>query len=185
MNLIRRVYLGVRRLTLRLVKRYETGSVLKNTPKPSSRGKPPATDDGDLRATYINSALDRAPNDFILYRIIGNDLPPRHMKGQSRRNLEFILDHEIELERCRKMWIVNRIVDREEEQAILDILREREQTYIRIPFDLDEYVRCAWDVEGLPWPGFTFSEQFSALDVDAKGRAFYRLYRNKIGRAHV
>lgn len=34
------------------------------------------------------------PDTFVLYRIIGNDLPPRHRVGQGRDSLRFILEME-------------------------------------------------------------------------------------------
>ena len=50
---------------------------------------------------------------FLLARIIGNDLEPRHRKGQSFDNVLFILDNEPAFEDCEKFWIVNRITDRD------------------------------------------------------------------------
>ena len=38
-------------------------------------------DDMGLRSQYESSALAQCNHDFILYRIIGNDLPPRHERG--------------------------------------------------------------------------------------------------------
>ena len=73
-------------------------------------------------------------HNFVIYRILGNDLPPRHRKGQTKENLQFILKHEPSLPRCEKRWVVNRIVAREQEEAIITILQDNHQNYIHIPF---------------------------------------------------
>ena len=43
------------------------------------------------------SLLEQEEVEFILYRAIGNDLPPRHASGQSYTNVKFILENENEL----------------------------------------------------------------------------------------
>ncbi|WFP65107.1 hypothetical protein [Mesorhizobium sp. WSM4904] len=73
----------------------------------------------------------------MLVRIIGNDLEPRHRKGQSHDNVRFVLDNEPELPDCEKFWIVNRIVDPDEEARIVDLLQSRGQSFHTIPFELD------------------------------------------------
>lgn len=80
---------------------------------------------------------------IVLYRILGNDLPPRHKRGQTYTNLKFILQHEPPLINCQKKWIVNRVVDFREEEKILRLLEEYKQPFIRIPFSLQEYVFCS------------------------------------------
>ncbi|HWA48278.1 MAG TPA: alginate lyase family protein [Dongiaceae bacterium] len=124
---------------------------------PSTRQQPPrfqpTLDLDALRADYVASGLASEPDRFVLYRIIGNDLPPRHRKGSARANLHFILKHEPELADCEKRWIVNRIIDRAEERAIIDLLERRGQAYLHIPFDLDEYARIGWDLDGFPERG--------------------------------
>jgi hypothetical protein len=76
---------------------------------------------------------------ILLYRILGNDLPPRHKRGQTYENLEFILKYEPNFPNCRKKWIINRIFDRKVERKIVKLLEKYRQSYIRIPFVLDEY----------------------------------------------
>jgi hypothetical protein len=107
-------------------------------------------DERSLKALYHDSGLDRRADDFVLYRIIGNDLYPRHAIGQSRQNVEFVLDHEPKLANCECRWVVNRIVDPEEEGRIIALLEARSQPYLHIPFDPDEYRRIGWDFDCLP-----------------------------------
>lgn len=81
--------------------------------------------------------------EFVLHRILGNDLPPRHEVGQTYRNCRFILDHEPWFENCEKRWIVNRIINEEEERQIVALLEQYDQPHTLIPFRLEEYARVA------------------------------------------
>ncbi len=128
---------------------------------------------------YSQSALAGEPDTFVLYRIIGNDLPPRHSIGQSRQNVRFILDHEPSFPHCEKRWVVNRISDPEEERAILALLEERGQPYLHIPFVGAEYARLDWDFDQLPQPDFLDTAMFADLTVDARKRALAATYRHK------
>lgn len=117
------------------------------------------------------AGLADRPDDFVLYRILGNDLAPRHRKGQTRTNLGLILAHEPEFENCQKRWIVNRITDPAEEALIIDLLERSGQVYSRVPFDLDEYAGIGWTGAGFSEPGFFLSKAYDALDPDARARA--------------
>ncbi|MFH7321144.1 hypothetical protein ACHHRT_11120 [Desulfurivibrio sp. D14AmB] len=115
----------------------------------------------------------------MLYRIIGNDLVPRHSKGQSRANLSFILKNEADFPGCEKRFVVNRIVDSEEERAIIALLESSGKPFIHIPFVWDEYRSIPWD------NSFEFekykpgSRLFSRLSEGEQGRVIMRLYRHK------
>lgn len=87
---------------------------------------------------------------FVLYRILGNNLPPRHGIGQTFGNLKFILNHEPIFPDCEKRWVVNRIVDQDQEEQIISLLDKHGQKYIHIPFVLDEYAEQPYDIDGLP-----------------------------------
>lgn len=77
----------------------------------------------------------RTQKRLTLYRILGNDLPPRHVAGQTRDNLEAILKLEPPLIGTRKVWVINRVVDADEESRMLDILQSRRLDYIHFPPD--------------------------------------------------
>ena len=63
-------------------------------------------------------------NSIVLYRLIGNDMPPLEIKGQLLSNTKYALEHEREtLPRTRKRWILNRIVDSEIHDQILGMLQ--------------------------------------------------------------
>lgn len=144
----------------------------------SLRNARPDNEDA-LRAAYQSNPLRTQPDTFVLYRILGNDLYPRHRKGQSRENLRFVLENEPPLPGCEKRWIVNRIVDPDEEQRIIELLTAHGQEYIRIPFVADEYRRIGWDLELLPTPDFLQSEAFRNLSTEEQERVRIATYRLK------
>lgn len=74
-----------------------------------------------------------------LYRIIGNDLPPRHEIGQSLRNVSFILDNEPKFEDCDRFWVINRIYDKAARQLVLNELETAGESYFEIPFEIKDY----------------------------------------------
>jgi len=123
--------------------------------------------------------MDAAEDRFALIRVIGNDLVPRHRKGQARENLAFILDHEPDLPGCTRGWIVNRIADGQEERAILDLLEAHGQEYRRIPFDAGAYARIGYDFSLFPEPGFLVSPAALALDERERLRATAQACRLK------
>lgn len=116
---------------------------------------------------------------FALYRILGNDLPPRHYRGQTVDNLRFILQYEPPLHNCQKKWIVNKIVDLAQEKAILKLLDETHQSYTYLPFDEAAYARVPFDFESFLEPDFLRSETFRQLDTNSSMWAADRPYRLK------
>jgi glycosyltransferase involved in cell wall biosynthesis len=104
-----------------------------------------------LESEYINKWIrsQLKKDNFVLYRIIGNDLVPRHKKGQSRENIQFILENEPALPRCEKRFIINRIIDPDELAAIKALLEKYNMPYTVIPFDKKEYDRIGLDTSVL------------------------------------
>lgn len=144
---------------------------------PIDRGPPPQPDPAELRRA---APADAAADDtFALYRIIGNELPPRHGQGQNLRSLEFQLAHEPDLPGCEKTWVLNRIVDPAMEQALIERLEKAGRRWLRIPFDSDEYARIGWDHEGLPSRDFLDSRAFRRLSAEQQASARLRVYRHK------
>lgn len=166
----------------RLRRRVRDGTPLWVSPVPvaqaQERDRPP-TDPEAVLTRYRESPVTKEPDDFVLYRIIGNDLPPRHEVGQARRNLAFILEHEPELRRCDKRFIVNRIVDDEEERKIVELLEEADVRYLRIPFDWEEYAETPLDTVGVPERYAPQSRRYAWLREDEQRRVRARLYRHK------
>ena len=147
--------------------------------QPLDRGISPHHDPQALAAAYQLTPLAAEPERFVLYRILGNDLPPRHRLGQTQDNLRFILEHEPELDSCEKRFVVNRIVDPAEENAILRLLGDAGRPYLHIPFNAEEYRCLHWDREGVPKAYLPDGSGFAALAPAERWRVLMRLYRHK------
>ncbi|QSB05068.1 alginate lyase family protein [Natronoglycomyces albus] len=119
------------------------------------------------------------PDTFALYRIIGNDLPPRHKENQTLENIGFILENEEEFENCQKHWIVNRIADPATEADIIALLDEHGASYIRIPFDLDEYAAAEWNFSGMTNEHRSYRPTFSNIKSSSQLRAKEHPYHYK------
>jgi len=144
-----------------------------------NRGSLPRIDPDALKRSYEQSPLGQMPDSFVLYRIIGNDLVPRHRKGQSRDNLRFILENEPDLSECEKRFVVNRIVDSREEETILAMLRESGYSHVHIPFSWEEYRKVSWDIQGVPYEYAPYTQRFASLNPAEQSRVMMRLYRYK------
>lgn len=146
---------------------------------PSDRTQQVNFNPAQLAADYRASPIAEATDNFVLYRIIGNDLPPRHSKGQTRDNVAWLLAHEPELERCEKYWVVNRIVDPREEEAVLQLLEGAGQSVVHVPFSWDEYEQLTLDTQAIPEEYRPGGSQFERLREDQQSRVMMRLYRHK------
>jgi hypothetical protein len=132
-----------------------------------------------LQKEYSSNPLSDDPESFILYRILGNDLPPRHKRGQSVENLRFILNREAGFDHCEKKWILNRIVSKETEAELIALLEGRDQSYIRIPFVADEYRAIDLDLSFLSQGDFFKSDDFKSLNENEQKRIICALHRHR------
>ena len=69
----------------------------------------------------------------IIIRILGNDLNGLHGSNQTYNNLKFTLENEPQFENCDKMFILNRIIDKEKKQKYIELLNKYKTKYIEIP----------------------------------------------------
>ena len=76
---------------------------------------------------------------FIFYRILGNDIPLRHQKGQTFSNLRIIFEREQDFPDVEKHWIINRIVDPGQENRIISFLEKNTQKYHVIKFNARKF----------------------------------------------
>lgn len=133
----------------------------KGVTRPPPPVRPLVTD--SIKRIRTDDTVAREPDDFLIYRIIGNDLPPRHAEGQALRNLEFILSYEPAFPGCEKRWIVNRVSDPIEERRIIELLNVHRQPYVVIPFDINEYRRTGLDFTVFPEPGLFWPSRYRKL----------------------
>ncbi len=143
----------------------------------------PDPDIAALRAQYHARGLQQEPDTFVFYRIIGNDLYPRHEVGQSLRNVQFILEHEPAFPDCEKRWVVNRIIDREAEAAVLALLDREGQCYLHMPFDWQDYAAQDWDFSGFTADAPWLYEPEDSMSARMRLRAETRLRRLKVNYA--
>lgn len=119
----------------------------------------------------MKSESQSSADSFVLYRILGNDLPPLHGLGQTLHNLRFILDREPPLPGLDKRWIVNRITDPEIETQVIALLDDRSQHFIRLDFDLDLYRTLQPDYSHFTeqdFDDFFAGRDFVDIDSDSK-----------------
>ncbi|KAI8138393.1 alginate lyase-domain-containing protein [Fennellomyces sp. T-0311] len=116
---------------------------------------------------------------LLLYRIIGNDLPPRHKEGQTLSNLHFILEHEPAFPNTRKIFLLNRISDPANEAAVIRLLEKYRMEYIRIPFMEEEYKQLDFRLEHFTEPDFLHSDDYRRFSKVAKLRALDYIYHDK------
>ena len=138
-----------------------------------------ALDDAELRWRDLIEDRIREDDTFALYRIIGNDLPPRHKEGQGERNLHFLLEHEPDLEGCEKRYVVNRIVDPAVEERILHLLDTHRASYLHLPFDRSAYRRIGWRVSDFQRPGVLYGSTHDRMLAVSRTRAIDHAYHDK------
>ncbi|KAF9976744.1 hypothetical protein BGZ73_007969 [Actinomortierella ambigua] len=141
------------------------------------QSNPKPFEESSHRVKSTQTPLD--PESIVLYRILGNDLPPRHRPGQTLSNVRFILEHEPDFAKTTKVWVLNRIVDPLAEHAIVQLLEHHRQEYIRIPFRESEYLKQDYRLEDFPQPDFFSSEDYAAFSKVAKLRVLDYTYHDK------
>ena len=135
--------------------------------------------EADWKWEYLVEEQWRWADTFLLYRIIGNDLPPRHTRGQALENVRFILENEPTLEGCEKHWIVNRIVDESYERKVIDLLEEFDQPYLVIPFRWEEYRKVGWRLQDFEEPGITMGRKVPGVKARDYHVAIDHVYHDK------
>lgn len=158
-----------RRWLLRSTSQFKASTSRSQALVPTSRGSDP---------TDLLTAEDRGSR-FVLYRIIGNDLYPRHNEGQSLANLRFILEHESQFEGCEKRWLLNRIRDQSKLQGLIDVLESYGYGYDVIPFEMEAFKAAPWDWNVLPSPDYFVSKAYLRLNRSQREGFEVALYRNK------
>ena len=116
---------------------------------------------------------------FVLYRIVGNDLYPRHDAGQSLANLRFILEHEPALEGCEKRWLLNRVRDPAKLELLTTLLDRHGYGYDLIPFEPEAFAAVPWDWGVLPTRDFLGSVGYRQLLRHQRESYQLALFRQK------
>ncbi|MFN9245282.1 MAG: alginate lyase family protein [Cyanobacteriota bacterium] len=129
----------------------------------------------------------RGEPEAILYRILTSDRPPLIPAGNTYNQLQFLLEHEPEHPGLAKRWLLNRLPDPSQREALVGLLEEHRQSWSEIPFDPPAYADCWSDIGNLPehlhpwghdFPQRPALEQAEVLAYLARNKNLYLLNRN-------
>ena len=70
-----------------------------------------------------------------IWRILGNEMPPRDNHGRRMEVLKEILEQEPELEGAQKWYVVNRLANIPWRRCIVEMLDRHNAHYVTVPFD--------------------------------------------------
>ncbi len=125
----------------------------------------------------------QATQHFTIARIIGNDLPPRQAKGQSLRNLRYILENEPNFQNCEKVFVLNRLLDPAEEASACAMIEAAGHRVLRREFSCQDYRALRLDRGSLERQPQITSDAFLALPKTEQFYRFFQLCRAKIAYA--
>lgn len=115
----------------------------------------------------------------VLYRILGNDLPPWHAPGQTLAHLRTILSQEPELPGLEKRWLLNRIVSPTVEADLRAMIEAAGHRVDVIPFRPEEYRQTWTDITGIPAEWHPWNDAFASLDPNDQLRGVAYIARHK------
>jgi len=88
---------------------------------------------------------------FGLYRILGNDLPPRHGTEQTLMNTQWMLENEFDPENTEKVFILNRIFNPEKLENLKRLLTDAKKEYIELPFEIEKFRALKTDLDRIKY----------------------------------
>ena len=142
-----------------------------------------------LRFLTLASSLSRpdvpenVAGSVIIARVVGNDLFPRHGKGQMLTNLRFILEHEPNFTDVTKLFILNRLTDANEQKEAQRLIAEYGHEVLVLPFVADEYAALGWNLEPFGSLDFFTSPEFYSHGFQSQMRKKILACRPKINYA--
>jgi hypothetical protein len=103
----------------------------------------------DLKNIKNKNYLTKKGNfkyDLILYRIIGNDMPPLQGDGQLIKNVKYIVENEKIREGFKRIWVLNRIHDSQKLNKIKTFLETKKEEYKEIEFVYEEFINQKFNI---------------------------------------
>jgi hypothetical protein len=76
---------------------------------------------------------------ILLWRILGNDMVPRHSATHVEDNLKYILDNEEPFAGCEKRFFLNRILDKRKEEKYHELITKQGYKVSLLQFDPEVY----------------------------------------------
>ncbi|RLN83702.1 hypothetical protein BBJ28_00005790 [Nothophytophthora sp. Chile5] len=94
-----------------------------------------------------NVSQPASPPTYMLARVIGNALPPRHDPARALQNLRFILEHErLADDGLATHWVLNRLAEPEAARQIRELLTDFGAEFTELPLELEAYARTPFHV---------------------------------------
>lgn len=88
---------------------------------------------------------------YLIARIVGNSLPPRHSASSNLRTTEYIIRREPRFQDSERIWIVNKLVSQQEKSALTGLLEQYGEKFIDLPFDEKAHYDEFLDITGIPF----------------------------------
>jgi hypothetical protein len=131
----------------------------------------------ELRRRWIVASQRSVDSTFLgrlptvtLCRIIGNDLFPRHQRGQALANLRTILETESNPFGWSKLFVLNRIVDPSVVEQAVELILEAGHSVEVIPFEAETYQSLRYRPDAFGGKAYFSSQQFLAKDPFCQDR---------------
>ncbi|MGJ8514022.1 hypothetical protein [Carnimonas bestiolae] len=102
--------------------------------------------------------LKDRPSKAALIRIIGNAIPELHHSTQSVSNVKHIVERESTPSRFDKFFVLNRLVDKEEEKYLKDYLESNGFHVSVISFSLSAFKKVGYSLSAIPDAAFWFKK---------------------------
>lgn len=84
-------------------------------------------------------------NKILIMRILGNDLEGLHGSNQTLTNLKFTLENEPNFNNVDKVYLLNRIYDKQKLNSIKKMIKQYNYKYVEIPFELEKFRNIKYD----------------------------------------
>ncbi|WP_432785225.1 hypothetical protein AAJV73_00755 [Cyanobium sp. BSA11S] len=132
-----------------------------------------------MQAKLFTAATVQMRPTIVLYRIIGNPLPPRHSPEDTINELKFILEYEPDYEGIEKRWLLNRVFDHSLARDIRDLIRSAGYRLDVIPFSKKEYKSVWEDLEGIPPELHPWQQSFQTEELITQAKVLDYIGRKK------
>lgn len=106
----------------------------------------------DLNSSVVSS-------DIGFYRIIGNSINGLHVEDQSLGSLKHIVDYESNFRGIYKYFVLNRIIDKDIENQLINYLKSHNLNFLVINFDIKEFKSIGYDLTTLPSSYYWFEKK--------------------------
>ena len=135
----------------------------------------------DADASPLPAPLPSVPGapEAVLVRILSSELSPAAAEAGSLQQLRFILEHEPHHAGLQKRWLLNRIQDPAQRQALILLLDRHGQHWQEIRFDAGEYASCWSDLGNLPEELNPWRDGFASLEAGRQAEVHDYIARTK------